>query len=289
MTQTDHRPPATSSVRPCPRGSRRRSAIPRTAAGRPSSRSPARSVAPAVPAQVGHSGRRDLPRPVRRPRPRLAGPRRRIVGARPARARRWSTATGRRHDAACYQVPGGAGRGRAPAAARPGPADGDVAGVGGAARPAARRLPAPRRPARRDPVRGAGAGRALDSNLLLGADPRAVGAAAQRRRRPLAERMAPEAPSRWRARITRGIYRDVIRHDLLGTWLMPRFRDRYAAATPRRLRSGALRAPREFMAGVGRLGTGWCAKSMRSTTRSRLSGCAPCCGTPAADGRTTCR
>ena len=49
----------------------------------------------------------------------------------------------------------------------------------------------------------------------------------------------------------------MIRHDLLGAWLMPRFRDRYAAPTPRRLSEEALfRTPREFMAGVGRLGHG---------------------------------
>ena len=58
-------------------------------------------------------------------------------------------------------------------------------------------------------------------------------------------------------RINRGIYRDVIRHDVLGTWLMPRLRERYTAAAPRRLAAGPLfRTPREFMAGVGRLGHG---------------------------------
>jgi hypothetical protein len=56
--------------------------------------------------------------------------------------------------------------------------------------------------------------------------------------------------------ITRGIYRDAIRHDLLGSWLMPRFRDRYATAEPRRLAPTPHRTPREFMAGVGRLGHG---------------------------------
>ena len=41
-----------------------------------------------------------------------------------------------------------------------------------------------------------------------------------------------------------------------------RLRDRYTGATPAGSAEG-LRAPREFMAGVGRLGHGWCAKSTR--------------------------
>lgn len=58
-------------------------------------------------------------------------------------------------------------------------------------------------------------------------------------------------------RINRGIYRDVIARDMLGNWLMPGFRDRYAGPKPRPLSDAALpRAPREFMAGVGRMGHG---------------------------------
>ena len=69
-------------------------------------------------------------------------------------------------------------------------------------------------------------------------------------------RSAREAFEQARA-INRGIYRDVVRTDVLGAWLMPKLRARYLAAAPRRLSTAALaRAPREFMAGVGRLGHG---------------------------------
>ena len=37
---------------------------------------------------------------------------------------------------------------------------------------------------------------------------------------------------------------------------MPRFRDRYTGAEPRRLAARPFRTPKEFMAGVGRLGHG---------------------------------
>ena len=73
----------------------------------------------------------------------------------------------------------------------------------------------------------------------------------------LAERMAPEAAFATAQRITRGVYRDVIRHDLLGTWLMPRFRARYAARHARA--AGGRQLPRAegiLMAGVGRVGHG---------------------------------
>lgn len=57
--------------------------------------------------------------------------------------------------------------------------------------------------------------------------------------------------------INRGIYCDVIRQDVLGTWLMPRVRAWYAAPRDRRgVISATGRAPREFMDGVGRLGHG---------------------------------
>jgi hypothetical protein len=86
-------------------------------------------------------------------------------------------------------------------------------------------------------------------------------------------------------RINRGIYRDVVRNDVLGTWLMPRFRDRYTDAEPRRIGGETFRAPREFMAGVGRLGHGL----VRSTTRSRWRASGTSSATPAPGGRTTCR
>jgi hypothetical protein len=73
----------------------------------------------------------------------------------------------------------------------------------------------------------------------------------------LAETWSPLEAFEQARRINRGIYRDVVRADVLGAWLMPQFRDRYASAQPERLSHGPLhRAPREFMAGVGRLGHG---------------------------------
>ena len=58
-------------------------------------------------------------------------------------------------------------------------------------------------------------------------------------------------------RINRGIYREVIRRDVLGNWLMPRFRERYAGPRRGGCRGRPIfRTPREFIAGVGRLGHG---------------------------------
>ncbi len=54
--------------------------------------------------------------------------------------------------------------------------------------------------------------------------------------------------------ITQGIYRDVVRKDVLGSWLMPRFRNRYVARLPRRLAAATTETPAEFVAAVGRLG-----------------------------------
>lgn len=58
--------------------------------------------------------------------------------------------------------------------------------------------------------------------------------------------------------INRGIYRAVIRRDVLGTWLLPSLAARYADPGQARGSIGAAndRAPREFMDGVGRLGHG---------------------------------
>jgi hypothetical protein len=73
----------------------------------------------------------------------------------------------------------------------------------------------------------------------------------------LAETHAPNEAFEQARRINRGIYRDVIRHDVLGTWLMPALRDRYAGPAPQLMFAAATgRAPCEFMAGVGRLGHG---------------------------------
>ncbi|MFO1208187.1 MAG: hypothetical protein U1E40_03085 [Amaricoccus sp.] len=96
-----------------------------------------------------------------------------------------------------------------------------------------------------------------DSNLLLGQmqvlwalmHNAIAGRLAETRNHDLAFDLA--------CRVNRGIYREVIRHDLLGNWLMPRFRQRYATGRPRPLAGAPIfGTPREFMAGVGRLGHG---------------------------------
>ncbi len=56
--------------------------------------------------------------------------------------------------------------------------------------------------------------------------------------------------------INRGIYRDVILNDILGHWLIERLRPRYQRIPSRDTNRRPGRAPREFMAGVGRLGHG---------------------------------
>jgi hypothetical protein len=95
-----------------------------------------------------------------------------------------------------------------------------------------------------------------DSNLLLGQMQVLWALMHNAAAGTLAETRTADAAFALARRITRGIYRDAIRHDLLGTWLMPRFRERYTAAEPRRLGAAPTRTPREFMAGVGRLGHG---------------------------------
>jgi len=73
----------------------------------------------------------------------------------------------------------------------------------------------------------------------------------------LAPAHGPEAACALARRINRGIYRDVVRHDVIGSWLMPRLRDRYVGDRPIRLeRSRRAGTPLEFLAGVGRLGHG---------------------------------
>ena len=71
----------------------------------------------------------------------------------------------------------------------------------------------------------------------------------------LAETRDTEVAFRLARRINRGLYRAVLRADVLGTWLHPDFRARYAGETPAPLYPGRLSAtPQAFMAGVGRLG-----------------------------------
>ncbi len=96
-----------------------------------------------------------------------------------------------------------------------------------------------------------------DSNLLLGQAQTLWVLMHNAIAATLIETRSADAAFALACRINRGIYRDVIRHDVLGNWLLPRFRDRYTSAEPRRLASAELfRSPAEFMAGVGRLGHG---------------------------------
>lgn len=73
----------------------------------------------------------------------------------------------------------------------------------------------------------------------------------------LAETLTPHQAFETARRINRGVYRSALRHDVLGTWLMPGLRARYAGPQPRRLGDAPLpSAPAEFVAGVARLGHG---------------------------------
>ncbi len=163
---------------------------------------------------------------------------------------------GPRHDAACYRVPVTPGEARhllRIGRTRPKP--------GAPAWGALRDLPRTSCP-HLDPRGVEGRSEVLvpnalsDSNLLLGQ----IHVLWSQLHNAIASRLADRMPAglafEAARRINRGIYHDVIRHDLLGTWLMPGFRDRYVAAEPRRLSGGVFRAPKEFMAGVGRIGHG---------------------------------
>ena len=164
---------------------------------------------------------------------------------------------GPKHDAFCYQVPREAGAGAAPAAHRPGAADADLAGLGRRARPAAHRpartsTPARSRPAPRCWCRT----RFSDSNLLLGQMQMLWALMHNAIAATLAETRAPETAFEL-ARADQP--RHLPRRD-------PPRRARHLAdaAVPRPLRrrrrragcrrAAVFRTPREFMAGVGRLG-----------------------------------
>lgn len=93
---------------------------------------------------------------------------------------------------------------------------------------------------------------ASDSNLLLGQLQvlwtllhNAIAAT-------LADSRRTEAAFDLARRINRRIYRSAVRRDVLGTWLLPALRSRYATPAAAILR----RVPVEFSAGVGRLGHG---------------------------------
>jgi Animal haem peroxidase len=94
-----------------------------------------------------------------------------------------------------------------------------------------------------------------DSNLLLGQMHLLWALAHNAVAAALAPVAGTEAAFATARRITRSIYRDVVRHDVLGCWLAPELRERYTAARPRLLDARLRRGPApEFVAGVGRLG-----------------------------------
>lgn len=71
----------------------------------------------------------------------------------------------------------------------------------------------------------------------------------------LEEADGPDLAFRLARTLTCAVYHSVIRADLLGTWLLPKFRARYMAERPDRLDPGAHPVPPlEFLWGVGRLG-----------------------------------
>ncbi len=96
-----------------------------------------------------------------------------------------------------------------------------------------------------------------DSNLLLGQMQTLWTLLHNAIAGPLAESRNHDVAFDLAGRINRGIYREVIRREVLGNWLMAKFRERYTAGTAQRLSAaGIFRTPCEFMAGVGRLGHG---------------------------------
>ncbi|MBB5221427.1 hypothetical protein HNP73_001348 [Amaricoccus macauensis] len=93
---------------------------------------------------------------------------------------------------------------------------------------------------------------ASDSNLLLGQVQVLWTLLHNALAATLAESRRTEVAFDLARRINRAVYRQVVRHDVLGSWLLPALRARYAAAAGAELR----RVPVEFTAGVGRLGHG---------------------------------
>lgn len=159
---------------------------------------------------------------------------------------------GPKHDAACYQVPFQAGMGRhllrigrtRPTASSP---------AWGASRDLPR-ASCPNLDAR--PVESRSEvlvpDSISDSNLVLGQVQVLWALLHNAIAATLAETRRPDAAFELARRVNRGIYRQVVRRDVLGSWLLPDLRARYARPGRRGLR----RAPVEFTAGVGRLGHG---------------------------------
>lgn len=94
-----------------------------------------------------------------------------------------------------------------------------------------------------------------DSNMLLGQSQVLWALLHNAAATTLAEHRRPEAAFELARRVVRGVYRAVILNDVLGNWLMPELQARYAGPVPARLVTAPMvRTPREFMAGVARLG-----------------------------------
>lgn len=93
---------------------------------------------------------------------------------------------------------------------------------------------------------------ASDSNLILGQVQVLWSLLHNAIAATLAESRGTAAAFDIARRVNRGIYRAVVRHDVLGSWVLPALRGRYAAPRSVDLR----RVPVEFTAGVGRLGHG---------------------------------
>ncbi|MFT3975044.1 MAG: peroxidase family protein [Amaricoccus sp.] len=85
----------------------------------------------------------------------------------------------------------------------------------------------------------------------------------------LSETRRPELAFELARRVTCGIYRDVVRRDVLGSWLLPALRERYARPVAA---AGLHRVPVEFTAGVGRLGHGLVREIYTLNTQTQVAG-----------------
>ena len=92
-----------------------------------------------------------------------------------------------------------------------------------------------------------------DSNLLLGQIQVVWALLHNAIAATLADTHRPGVAFDLARRVNRRIYRQVVRRDVLGSWLLPALRGRYATPAPA---TEMRRPPVEFMAGVGRLGHG---------------------------------
>ncbi len=95
-----------------------------------------------------------------------------------------------------------------------------------------------------------------DSNLLLGQVQTLWALLHNALATAVADRCAdPESAFEAARRVTRHVYRNTLVHDVLGTWLLPAVRGRYAREAPDRLSTAPLTAmPRSFLTGVARVG-----------------------------------